>query len=263
MIPESEEFSDVKPPTTPLGPNLKVKKDVKKPAAAKPRSKPKRVMPGTKSSTDQDNLLAHTKAIEALRKAIEAQTSKADALAEFQEEKLKGWMDKESAAALDFKNKNAEREVSAKRKADQLEAESEQRRVRLALEVKEHGISTAKEVLDSEGYVAIREADLTELRDALAQAKQDLTTVEATTTKTVTERLKERHEMAMRTAVLEHDKEVAEKVAINNQQAREIKNLSEQTVELRKDIQKQQDLLAKAFESMSKSNSTTVVEKRT
>lgn len=214
-------------------------------------------------NSDQEQLIAHTKAIEALRKAIEAQTSKTEALAEFQASTLREWAEQEAAAAIDFKNKNAEREILSKRKADEMEAESEQRRVRLALEVKEHGISTAKSVLEEEGFTAIRCTDLAELRDQLAQVKADIKKIEEETAKRVTERLTERHEMAMTTTRLEHDKQVAEQAAINNQQAKEIANLTKQAEALRTDIQKQQDLLAKAFESMSKSGQQTMmVEKR-
>jgi hypothetical protein len=217
-------------------------------------------MPPTKNS-EQDHLVAHTKAIEALRKAVESQTSKAEALLELQEEKLKEWADREAAAALDFKNKSAERDSSAKRKAEDMENNYQTQRIRLTMEVKEHGIETAKSVLGEEGYETIKKTHLADLRDECAQLKSNIKTIEDSTVKRITERLNEKHDMAKTTAELEHSKKLAEMSAVNKQQDKEIQNLTAQANDLRSDITKQQDLLGKAFESMSKS-STTVVEKR-
>lgn len=203
----------------------------------------------TKPSKEENNLIAHAKNVEALRKAVEAHTSKIDALANFQADALTEWADKERAAATDFQNKTAERAHSAKRKADEMDAESEQRRVRIALEIKEHGIDHARALLEKEGFTSIRKNDFAELRDKCAQLEEDLRAVVEATELRVTARLKEVHEMAIKTLEFGHGKEIAEMTATVKQQDREIKSLVEQAANLRSDIKSQQDILKSAFAS--------------
>lgn len=194
--------------------------------------------PATKSSKTMTNdIVAFTKAVSGLTRALENTDKMVEAVQRFDGEVLHELQTKLEAARHAFQAEENEMEQTRKR-----------RKLDHELTIQAHGREYAIKLLEEEGYAAVRAEQYDHLQQKLAEAQAQLATIKEHTTEHVLAAATKDHEMAMDRVTLTNEAKVAQLTEQNKLLNVQIIELKQTIHDLRQDVQSTQEIV-KTFAS--------------
>lgn len=199
-------------------------------ASSRKRAAP--VGTASKTTSNASELVAFTKAVASLEKALEDTDRRTGELAQFGVGVLQEWHTKLEAARHAYQNEEEEMEQTRKK-----------RRLEHELTVQAHGRDYAIKMLEDEGYTAVRAEQYTRLVDQVAELSRKIASIEQETIARLTAELTKDHNMAMERVTLTNEAKVAQLTEQNKLLNVQIIELKKTIADLRQDVQSTQEII--------------------
>lgn len=186
----------------------------------------------SKTATNTNELVALTKAISNLEKALEDTDRRTSELAQFGGGVLHEWHAKLEAARHAYQNEDEEMEQTHKK-----------RRLEHELTVQAHGRDYAIKMVEEDGYTVVRTEHYARVTAELAELKDKILTIENEVTARVSAELTKDHNMAMERVTLTNEAKVAQLTEQNKLLNVQIIELKKTITDLRQDVQSTQEII--------------------